>query len=43
MLLLIYLGPVNPMDFDRMIADSMKDLEDEDVSDTEDPELLVHS
>ncbi|XP_060604861.1 coiled-coil and C2 domain-containing protein 1B-like [Ruditapes philippinarum] len=33
-------GPVNPMDFDRMIADSMKDLEDEDVSDTEDPELL---
>lgn len=34
-------GPVSASEFDRMIADSMKDLEDEEVSDTEDPDLLV--
>lgn len=38
-----FTGPVNASDFDRMIADSMKDLDDEDVSDTEDPDLLVSS
>ena len=36
-----FTGPVNPSDFDRMVADSMKDLNDEDISDTEDPELMV--
>lgn len=34
-------GPVSASAFDRMVADSMKDLDDEDVSDTEDPDLLV--
>ncbi|KAL4236983.1 Coiled-coil and C2 domain-containing protein 1A [Mactra antiquata] len=33
-------GPVNANDFDKMIAESMKDLDDEDISDSEDPELL---
>ena len=36
-----FTGPVNPSDFDRMVADSMKDLNDEDISDTEDPDLMV--
>ena len=38
---LFFSGPVNPSEFDRMIADSMKDLDDEEISDTEDPDLLV--
>ena len=29
------------MELDRMVANSLKDLDDEDVSDTEDPDLLV--
>ena len=41
MLIVYQLGPVNAADFDQMIADSMRDLDDEEMSDTEDPELLV--
>ncbi|XP_052264648.1 coiled-coil and C2 domain-containing protein 1-like isoform X2 [Dreissena polymorpha] len=33
-------GNVSASEFDHMIAESMKELEDEDVSDTEDPDLL---
>ena len=29
------------MELDRMVAHSLQDLDDEDVSDTEDPDLLV--
>ena len=29
------------MELDRMVVHSLQDLDDEDVSDTEDPDLLV--
>ena len=29
------------MELDRMVAQSLQDLDDEEVSDTEDPDLLV--
>ena len=35
------IGPVSATDFDQMIAESMKEYDDDDVSDTEDPDLMV--
>ena len=40
-MIFIFPGPVSASEFDRMIAESMKDFDDEDVSDTEDPDLMV--